>query len=78
VVRILLGPGGVVGRHPAAADQLFIVVEGEGWVSGSEGERASVAAGAAVFWAQGEEHESGTDSGLTAIVVESKRIVPHP
>lgn len=32
VVRIELGAGGVLGMHPAAAPQLFAVVEGEGSV----------------------------------------------
>jgi quercetin dioxygenase-like cupin family protein len=77
VVCIRLGPGGVLGRHPAPVDQLFLIVEGEGWVSGAERERVAVAAGAAVYWAAGEEHESGSDGGLTAIAVEAERLMPH-
>jgi quercetin dioxygenase-like cupin family protein len=77
VVCIRLGADGSLGRHPAPVDQLFVVVEGEGWASGAEGERVPVAAGRAIHWAAGEQHESGTESGLTAIVVESERLVPH-
>jgi quercetin dioxygenase-like cupin family protein len=76
VVCVRLGPGGVLGRHPAAATQAFIVIQGEGWVSGPEGERRPVVAGTVVFWDPGEEHESGSDSGLTALVVESGRLAP--
>jgi hypothetical protein len=46
-------------------------------VSGPEGERIAVAAGQAVHWDAGEEHESGTETGMTAIVVESERLIPH-
>ena len=65
-----------MGRHTGRVAQAFVVVQGEGWVSGADGERRPVTAGTAVFWDAGEEHESGTDSGLTAIVVEAERLVP--
>ena len=77
VVCLRLGAGGVLGRHPASVDQVFVVVEGEGWVSGTDGERLAVTAGNAVYWEAGEEHESGTDGGMTAIVVEAERLIPH-
>lgn len=74
---IRLGPGGLLGRHAGRAAQAFVIVQGEGWVSGGDGERYAVAAGTVVFWDQGEEHETGTDSGLTAIVTETERLVPR-
>jgi mannose-6-phosphate isomerase-like protein (cupin superfamily) len=77
VVCLRLGAGGVLGLHPASVDQLFVVIEGEGWAKGADGEPVPVSAGTAVHWAAGEEHESGSESGLTAIVVESERLVPH-
>jgi len=77
VVCIRLGAGGVLGRHPAPVDQLFIVVAGTGWASGADGERVPVASGTAIHWEAGEEHESGSDQGLSAIVVESERLIPH-
>jgi mannose-6-phosphate isomerase-like protein (cupin superfamily) len=77
VVVIRLVAGGVLGRHPASVDQVFAVVDGSGWVCGPDGERAPVAAGTAVYWSAGDEHESGTDDGLTAIVVEAERIRPR-
>jgi len=61
----------------ASVDQVFVVVEGAGWVSGADRKRVSVAARTAIHWAAGEEHESGSDAGLTAIVVEAERLVPH-
>jgi quercetin dioxygenase-like cupin family protein len=73
-VVIRIGPGGIVGRHPAASAQLFVAVEGSGWVSGADGRREPIAAGEAVAWEKGEEHESGSDEGLTALVVEAARL----
>lgn len=74
VVVIEIGPGGVVARHPAVVVQLFVVVRGSGWVSGADGERRPIGAGEAVLWEQGEEHESGSDEGMTALVVESETL----
>jgi quercetin dioxygenase-like cupin family protein len=76
VVCIRLGPGGVLPRHPAAADQLFVVVQGHGWASGGDGAEQEITAGTAVFWEAGEEHETRTDGGLTAIVVEAEQLGP--
>lgn len=67
---IRLGPGGVLGRHPAVVDQLFCIIEGRGWVSGPDGARLAVGTGQAAYWRTGEEHESGSDDGMTALVVE--------
>lgn len=75
VVRIRLGAGGVLGRHAGQVDQLFVVVEGEGFVSGADAEPTPVAAGTAIYWPAREEHETRTEHGLTAIVIESPRIV---
>jgi len=74
VVVIELAPGGVVARHPAAAEQLFAVVSGTGWVSGDDGDRIPIRAGEAVAWDPGEEHESGSDEGMTALVVEAESL----
>ena len=69
VVRIELPPGGRIGMHPAVDEQLFILVAGEGDVrSGSEA--VHVVAGDAVRWLRGEEHETTTQTGLVAIVIE--------
>jgi hypothetical protein len=69
-VCLHLPPGGLIGRHRAATRQLFCVVAGEGWVSGPGQRRVPITAGQAVCWEQGEEHETGTQTGLTAVVLE--------
>jgi quercetin dioxygenase-like cupin family protein len=73
-VVIEIAPGGVVARHPAVVSQLFVVVSGSGWVSGNDDEREAIRAGEAVVWDQGEEHESGSDEGMTALVVEAESL----
>jgi quercetin dioxygenase-like cupin family protein len=72
VVVIEIAPGGVVGRHPAAVPQLFAVLRGAGWVSGADGERTPVRAGEAVVWEAGEQHESGSEQGMAALIVEAE------
>jgi quercetin dioxygenase-like cupin family protein len=74
VVVIEVGPGGVVARHPAGMAQLFSVVRGSGWVSGADGEREPIAAGESVLWEPGEEHESGSEDGMTVLVVEAESL----
>ncbi len=68
--------GGLVGYHPAAGPQLFLVVAGEGWVRGEAPERQRISAGWAAFWLEGEGHESGSESGMTAIVIEGEGLDP--
>jgi quercetin dioxygenase-like cupin family protein len=69
-------PGGGVGFHAATFSQLFMVVAGEGWVRGAEPERTPIAAGQAAFWDTGEWHESGSEAGMTVVVVESPALDP--
>jgi len=69
-----LAPKGVIGFHPTTTDQLFVVVQGEGWVRGTEQERTPIKAGQIAYWQKDEWHESGTDTGLTAILIEGKQL----
>jgi quercetin dioxygenase-like cupin family protein len=72
-----LEPGGRIGRHPASVPQLLAVVAGSGWASGADGVPQPLGSGDAVFWEAGEEHETGTDEGLTAIVLEGESLLPY-
>ena len=72
-----LSAGGRIARHPATVPQILAVLEGAGRVSGSDGRFQPIAAGEAVFWAEGEEHETETDDGLTAIVLEAPELTPR-
>jgi quercetin dioxygenase-like cupin family protein len=71
-----VGAGGFVPRHPATGPQLFAIVEGSGWVSGTDGTKVDLVAGQAAFWEAGEIHESGTKDGMKAIVVECESFDP--
>lgn len=71
-----LEANGVIGYHQATVPQLFLVVNGEGWVRGETLERGPVEAGQAAYWEKGEWHESGTETGMTAIIVEGVKIDP--
>lgn len=67
---IRLDAGGHLGNHQAVKNQLFIVVSGEGWVQTDPSSKVAVAAGQAAFWQAGEWHTSGTETGMTALVLE--------
>ena len=71
-----IAPAGVVGYHQATHNQLFLVVAGQGWVRGESPERTPIAAGQAVFWSAGEWHESGSDTGMMAVVLEGPELMP--
>ncbi|MGG1660477.1 cupin [Brevibacillus sp. NRS-1366] len=73
---IHLRAAGVVGYHPAVCPQLFLVVSGEGWVCGEDRKPMRVAPGQAAFWTTGEGHESGSETGMTALVIEGEGLDP--
>jgi quercetin dioxygenase-like cupin family protein len=68
--------GDSTGRQQVMINQLFLVVQGEGWVTRDNGEKVSISAGQAPFWATGEWHEVGTDTGMVAIILESPALNP--
>ena len=69
-----VAPGGRIARHPATLPQILAVLEGSGEVSGEDGIAEPIAAGEAVFWSQGEEHETRSASGLTALIIEGEQV----
>src|SRR5579884_1419327 len=71
-----LGPGGVLGYHRATTHQLLLVVAGEGRVRAGDEPPRPIVAGQAAYWQPGEEHETTTDSGLTALVLEADTLDP--
>lgn len=73
---LYLGPNGNVGYHQAVTPQLFLVVQGEGWARNETSKRVPISMGHAVFWDKDEWHESGTNAGLIAIVIESEVLNP--
>jgi quercetin dioxygenase-like cupin family protein len=63
-------PGGVIGPHEAGFGQLFFAASGDGWVAGGDGERMALGEGEAAFIERGEIHSKGSESGLTALMVQ--------
>ncbi|MFF3696916.1 cupin domain-containing protein [Streptomyces sp. NPDC002221] len=70
VTCLAIEPTGTIGSHPAPVTQLFLVIAGEGWIDGPDGRRIHVSVGDGVRWEPGEEHASGTSTGLTALALE--------
>ncbi|WP_419881079.1 cupin [Peribacillus sp. B-H-3] len=70
-----LDANGLIGYHQADVPQLLLIVNGEGWVRCETDEYIKVHSGEAVFWDKDEWHETKTDTGLTAIVIESEEII---
>lgn len=68
-----LEPGGRIGRHPAVVDQCLIAVSGEAVVS-SDDASATLRAGEAVLWEAGEQHETFSEVGMVALVLEGEGI----
>lgn len=71
VTHLRFQPGGRLGAHPTGVAQMFVVVQGSGWVSGGDGMRERVEAGTTVLWAKGEKHASGSDVGMVAVVIQA-------
>lgn len=76
VTVIHVEPGGTLGFHPSTGRQLYMVMNGDGWVEGPEREPRPIHAGQAAFWDAGEWHASGSDTGMTAVSVEADEMNP--
>jgi quercetin dioxygenase-like cupin family protein len=55
---IHIGPQGRVGYHQAVGPQLFLVMQGSGWVRGASDERTPISAGMAAFWTDGSHRKA--------------------
>jgi quercetin dioxygenase-like cupin family protein len=75
VVVLRLGPSGRIGRHRASGHQVFAVVEGEGIVSGGDFIEHRIRACESAVWQPGEQHETRTEGGMTAVVSEGPDIL---
>ena len=76
VYCIRFEPGGKIGQHPTGFGQLFLVVDGAGWVSGQDGVRVELAAGQGAYFPRGELHAKGSDVGMTAIMIQVRELEP--
>jgi len=67
-----LPPGGGIGRHAATSRQMFGVVAGNGFVSGSDGRRRAIGPGYAALFEPHEQHDASSELGLMAICIEGE------
>jgi quercetin dioxygenase-like cupin family protein len=70
VYAVHIAAGGEIGLHPAGFGQLFLIVSGAGWVAGADGARRSLGAGQGAIIARGELHAKGSETGLTAVMIQ--------
>ena len=70
-------PKGIVGYHKAPTTQLFLVVQGKGWVRGEDETRIIIEAGEAAFWKSDEGHEAGSETGMTAVIIQADMLDPN-
>ncbi len=65
-----LEPGGVIGSHEAGFGQIFLALAGSGWVAGGDDQRIALCEGEAAFIRRGEVHSKGSESGMTAFMLQ--------
>jgi hypothetical protein len=54
--------------------QLLFALSGDGWVAGDDGERLPLAEGQAAFISRGEIHSKGSETGLTALMLQVREL----
>ena len=69
-----LGINSVIGYHQTTIPQLFLVVQGAGWVRGEAPDRTPIKTGQAAYWGKDEWHESGSETGMTALLIEGMKL----
>ncbi len=62
--------GGEIGEHPTGFAQLLLVIEGSGWAAGSDGRKVDLESGEGVIFDRDEMHSKGSDSGMTALMIQ--------
>ena len=78
VYAVHLAAGGHIGPHPAGFGQVFCAMAGVGWVAGADGVRHELRTGQAAIIARGELHAKGSETGLTALLVQIADLTTTP
>jgi quercetin dioxygenase-like cupin family protein len=73
---IYFEPSGVIGPHEAGFGQILFAVDGSGWVAGADDQPVALAEGEAAFIRRGEVHSKGSESGMTAFMVQVRDMTP--
>lgn len=61
----------LLGWHPTKIWQVFMVIEGSGWVRGEDHVQHPISMGQAVLLHPGEEHDSGSEAGMSVLILGS-------
>ena len=67
---VQIAAGGEIGPYVAGFGQLFICLDGRGWVAAGDGERVAISHGEVAYFARGERHSKGSAVGLRALIVQ--------
>ena len=78
IYTLCFEPGGRIGPHVAGFGQMLVPLSGRGWVAGADGERVFLGPGQAACWSRGELHSKGSDTGMTALMIQVRDLVPLP
>lgn len=73
---IYLQPNKSISHQQAMTQQLFLIVKGNGWVRSESDKILAITEGQAILWEKDEWHESGTENGMTAVIIETVNIQP--
>jgi quercetin dioxygenase-like cupin family protein len=67
---VVFDAGGSIGPHEAGFGQLFVPLHGAGWIAGADGTAVPISPGTAGFIRRGEIHSKGSDTGMTALMIQ--------
>lgn len=74
---VFLEPKEIIEFHGAVVPKILLVIEGGGWVrSDTQKKRQRIKKEEAVSGAKGEGHETTTEKGLTALIIEAEELLP--
>lgn len=73
---VYLHPSEHLSVQQVMMQQLFLLVDGEGWMKNESGEKKTVRQGQAAFWGESEMPELGTELGMTAVIIGNINIDP--
>ena len=69
-VRVLrLGAGSRVAPHETGFGQLFVPIDGDGWVSQGSDE-VKIRVGQAAYFPRGVTHAKGSETGMVALMIQ--------
>lgn len=71
---VFLEPGAKIGFHKAVVPQVLLVLDGEGFVRSDTQDNHPIKKRQAVSWDKDEGHETSTETGLTAIIIEAEEM----